>query len=78
MWWFVKKMREDETSIVYSYGCQTKEVSGEIEYLKDTQDIRCTKLAKDDTNKAVGYLLPHVWGAIVDDGVPEEKQIAIA
>lgn len=77
MWWFLKKIIDDENKVVYAYGCETKEVSGEVVYNKNSEEFYVTKLATGDTQKGVNKLFPHIYRIITKENSPSERQIAI-
>lgn len=77
MWWFLKKSKENEQTIEYSYGCETTDVTGIIEYNKVSQESNCLKLAEQDTKKGVALLIDHIWGIVNRENAPETKTIAI-
>lgn len=77
MWWYIKKVVDTDKYVIYAYGLETREVSGQIRFDRKTEEFECLKLADGDTERGYEYLLPHLYRAIVRDGAPHEKQIAI-
>ena len=77
MWWYISKLNDTDIEIVYAYGLETKEVTGEIRYLKETEEFECVKLADGDNERGYEYLLPHLYRAITKEDAPNERQIAI-
>lgn len=77
MWWFLKKIEDNEQTIEYSYGCETEKMSGIVEYDKITQESTCPKLADGDTDKGAAVLLEHIWGLVNTENAPDTKTIAI-
>ena len=68
MWWFLKKIVDTDTEIVYSYGRETKEQTG---------NFIVQKIADNDTEKGSQRLLPHLYKIIFDENAPDERLIAI-
>ena len=77
MWWYILKLNDTDTEIVYTYGLETKKVTGEIRYFKETEEFECVKLADGDNEIGYGYFLPHLYRAITKENAPDERQIAI-
>ena len=77
MWWYIVKQNDTDTEIVYAYGLETKEVTGEIRYSKKTEEFECVKLANGDTERGYAVLLPHLYRVITKENAPKERQIAI-
>lgn len=77
MWWYILKMTDFNSEVVYAYGLETKNPTGKIRFDRKTEEFKCLKLADGDTERGYEYLLPHLYRAIVRDGAPHEKQIAI-
>ncbi len=77
MWWFLKKQKEDDSKIVYAYGAQTKECTGEIEFNKETKMCNVLTIADGDTEKGAKWLLPHFYRIVLEENAPLERQIAI-
>lgn len=78
MWWFIRKKVDDESQIVYSYGFETKEVSGEVKYDRLSHKFEILRLADNDSEKiAKRFLFEHLYRAITKENCPDERQIAI-
>ena len=77
MWWFLLKKLDTENEIVYAYGCETRNVTGEISYDRKTNEFSVIKLADNDTEKGAELLLPHIYHAICKENCPRERMIAI-
>ncbi|MBQ7759313.1 hypothetical protein [Anaerotignum sp.] len=77
MWWYIKKIEDTENYIVYAYGLEAKEVSGQILFDRKIEKFECLRLADGDTVKGYEHLLPHLYRVITREGAPTEKQIAI-
>ncbi len=78
MWWKIQKKLDDEEKVVYSYGFEDKDQSGEIEYNKISNEFFFVKLANKDTKKcAERFLFRQLYNVIHEENCPDEKQIAI-
>nr|DAJ66133.1 MAG TPA: hypothetical protein [Caudoviricetes sp.] len=77
MWWFLKKIVDTDTEIVYSYGRETKEQTGNLKYDKINEKFIVQKIADNDTEKGSQRLLPHLYKIIFDENAPDERLIAI-
>ncbi|MCI5679272.1 MAG: hypothetical protein MR278_04755 [Bacteroidales bacterium] len=77
MWWYISKLYDTDTEIVYAYGLETKEATGEIRYLKETKEFECVRLADGDSERGYDFFLPHLYRAITKEHAPDERQIAI-
>ena len=73
----MKKEKDNKTEIVYSYGAETKTLSGKIRFDNKSEDFEVLKIADNDTEKGVSYLLPLVYRIIKKENAPNERQIAI-
>lgn len=77
MWWFLKKSIDTADEVVYTYGRETKEQSGEIRFNKHSEEFSIVKLANNDTMKSAEKLLAHLFRIIFSENCPAERQIAI-
>lgn len=77
MWWFVKKKVITDAHIIYTYGRETKNQTGEISYDKTKNKFVILKLADNDTQRSAEKLLPHLYHVIFKENCPDERQIAI-
>ena len=78
MWWFVKKTVDNSDKVIYSYGFETKEQSGTVEFDKKSEKISLTKLADSDNEKiASRFLFRQLYRIITEENCPNERQIAI-
>lgn len=77
MWWFLPKKTDTEKCVIYTYGRETKNQSGEISYDRSRDEFDILKLADNDTQIDAERLLPHLYHIIFKENCPEEKQIAI-
>ena len=76
MWWFLKKIYDDNKKIIYAYGSETRDLTGEVEYDRVTESCNCNKLADGDTENGVNILFPHVWGLVNRKNTPQEYMVA--
>ena len=75
MWWFFKKIQESDTEIIYSYGRESRELTGELVYDKIGNEFYCNKIAIGDTEKGLVSTLEHLYGIIVDENAPDERMV---
>jgi hypothetical protein len=77
MWWYFLKLKEDKETVTYSYGLETKQLTGVFEYDKKTDTTNIIKYADNHTeadqkvDPLPAYLLIKKYGA------PDERMIAI-
>ena len=76
MLWYIEKLLDNEEKIVYSYGAETKIQTGEVEYIRETEEFRVITLATGDNEKGVKRLMPHLWGIITNENAPDKRMIA--
>ena len=77
MWWFIKKIVDDQDKVIYAYGRETKELTGEVLFNRNSGEFNVTKIAEGDTLKSANGLLPHIYRIITKEKCPNERQIAI-
>lgn len=79
MFWYLVKISEDENTIIYSYGFDSREQTGEFSYNKKTKEIEITKLADEDSDIIVKkFFIPHIYKVIIDENAPAKRMIAIS
>jgi hypothetical protein len=75
VWWWFYRIAVDDTGALYTYGYESPEPTGEIEYINATDDIIIIKKAdkdfpdNDDTKEK--------FYRVVSEGFPEKRIIAI-
>lgn len=78
MWWFVKKTVDNTDKVIYSYGFETKEQSGIVEFDKKAEQFSLAKLAIGDNEKLVSrFLFRQLYRIITEENCPNERQVAI-
>jgi hypothetical protein len=76
MWWYFLKLTEDDKSVTYSYGFESKELTGVFKFDKRTEMTEILKYANSHTaadqksDPLPAYMLVKKLGA------PQEKMIA--
>jgi hypothetical protein len=50
MLWFYNKLSEDDNTVTYAYGWNTRETTGQLMFNKITQDVSVLKIADNDTD----------------------------
>lgn len=76
MWWYYKKLIDDEQKAIYQYGYTTKEVSGQLVYDKLKHDYQVLKAADGDTDKGAVWALSHL-PKLIREGFPDKRIVAI-
>ena len=46
VWWFLKKTEDNDTSVIYAYGCETGTTTGEVVFDKKHQNVLSENLLK--------------------------------
>jgi hypothetical protein len=76
MWWYFLKLNETEKTVIYSYGFESKELTGVFEYDKKTDTTNVIKYANNHTaadqkaDPLPAFMLVKTYGA------PDERVIA--
>jgi len=74
MWWYFEKLNETSNLILYAYGYESKEVTGQFEYDKIAEKARIIKYANNHSEKEdiqhTAYILVSEYGNL------EKKTIA--
>ena len=76
MWWFLVKKCDDSDKVIYTYGRETYNVTGEVLYDRKTEEFSVIKLADNDTEGGVRRLMPHLYHIIFKENCPDERLIA--
>lgn len=77
MWWFLVKKCDDSDKVIYAYGRETRNLTGEVLYNRKAKEFFIIKLADNDTEKGARRLLPHIYRAIFEENCPSERLVAI-
>ncbi|MBO4894920.1 MAG: hypothetical protein J5562_08415 [Clostridia bacterium] len=78
MFWYIIKITENDKTIVYSYGFESREQTGEAVYYKSSQTAEVTKLAENDSDVIIkDFFIPHLCYIIQKENAPEKRFIAI-
>jgi len=76
MAWYYEKQEEDQAMVIYGYGPETKEATGQLMYNKNTKEITILKIADNDTQFGADWAAGHLLD-VVKDGYPDNKIIMI-
>lgn len=76
MWWYISKLIDNESEIIYAYGFETRETTGKVRYDRKKDEFECLKLADGDSEFCYERLLPHVYRAIFKENAPDKRQIS--
>jgi hypothetical protein len=74
MWWFFKKLNETVNSIIYAYGYESKNTTGQFEYDKISNKAKVLKYADNHSeNIDIQYT---AFQLVNDFGHLDQKMIA--
>ena len=76
MIWYYNKISEDNNSVVYAYGWNTQETTGQLKYDKITEEYSVIKIADNDTQKGAEWALTHLCD-VIEEGFPEKTRVMI-
>ena len=76
MIWHYKKQSEDDNSVIYDYGWETKDTTGQLMYDKNTQEITIIKIADNDDEAGADWAAGHLPD-IFKNGYPEKGTVII-
>jgi hypothetical protein len=77
MWWYFKKESEDDKTITYRYGFESKAVTGIFIYDKTTGETTIVEYAVNHTEKDQKIAPLPAYTLVNKYGSPDEKMIAI-
>ena len=78
MWWFIKKIEEDDTYVTYAYGYESKDLTGVFSVSKDFSHYNIFEYAKNDDE----YIFAEIFrqpllGLFRKRGFIDDYQLAI-
>jgi hypothetical protein len=76
MLWYYNKIKEDENAVIYAYGWNTKETTGQLMYDKNTEELKVLKIADNDDQKGAEWALLHLLD-VKKKGFPEKTKVII-
>ena len=76
MLWYYNKISEDDNSVIYAYGWNTKETTGQLKYDKITGEYSVLKIADNDNQKGAEWALDHLYD-VIKKGFPEKDMVMI-
>jgi len=76
MLWYYEKLSEDDASVLYAYGWNTKETTGQLLYDKTSKKITIIKIADNDNQKGAEWAACHLPD-IFENGYPEKDFVII-
>jgi hypothetical protein len=76
MLWYYNKISDNATFVVYAYGWNTKETTGQFKYDKKTGKIAIIKIAENDDQKGAEWAASFI-GKLLEKGLPEKTHIQI-
>jgi hypothetical protein len=77
MWWFFKKVSEDDKTITYNYSFESKDLTGLFVYDKMTGETTVIKYAINHNERDQKIDPLPAFTLINEYGSPDEKMIAI-
>jgi hypothetical protein len=76
MLWYYTKLSENEKTVIYAYGWNTKETTGQLMYDKITGEYSILKTAANDNQKGAEWALSHL-PKVIKKGFPEKDIVFI-
>ena len=76
MWWWLKKLEENDESVIYAYGVATQNATGKILLTKADNAVTRIKLADNDSEPLYMKFVGFVCRYIAEAGYPEIRSIA--
>jgi hypothetical protein len=76
MLWYYDKISDDEASVIYAYGWNTKETTGQFKYYKKTKGLEILKPADNDDQKGAEWAASFI-GKLIEKGLPDKTHIQI-
>jgi hypothetical protein len=76
MLWYFDKISDDDDSVVYAYGWNTRETTGQFKYGRKTGEIAIIKIADNDDQKGAEWAASFI-GELLEKGLPEKTHIQI-
>jgi hypothetical protein len=76
MLWYFDKISEDKNSVIYAYGWNTKETSGQFFYDKTNNELSVLKIADNDTQKGAEWAMSH-FPTLIKESFPDKRKILI-
>ncbi|MDR1986684.1 MAG: hypothetical protein LBP88_06915 [Treponema sp.] len=76
MLWYYTKLHENDKIVIYAYGWNTKETTGQLLYDKTTEDYSVLKIADNDNQKGAEWALYHLL-KVVKKGFPDKDMVII-
>ena len=74
MWWYFIKEKEDNNSVTYSYGYESRDTTGQFEYDKINNKAKVLKYAENHSEK-IDIQYP-AYQLVSDYGSLDRKMIA--
>jgi hypothetical protein len=76
MLWYYDKISDDDDSVVYAYGWNTKETTGQFKHDKKTGEIAIIKIADHDDQKGAEWAASFI-AELLEKGLPDKTHIQI-
>jgi hypothetical protein len=76
MAWYYVKINEDNTMVIYAYGLETKEATGQLKYDKKMNEYSILKIANNDDQKGAEWALSYLPD-VIKKGFPEKDIVMI-
>ena len=76
MWWWLKKIEENDESVVYVYGVATQDATGKILLTKENNEVTRIKMADNDNETLFAKFAGYVRHYVAKAGYPEVRSIA--
>jgi hypothetical protein len=76
MAWYYVKLSENNKMVIYAYGRETKEATGQLMYDKISAEYSILKIADNDTQKGAEWALSHLLD-VIKAGCPVKMIVMI-
>jgi hypothetical protein len=76
MWGFFKKIKDIGDWVIYAYGLDTKELSGEIRVHKVDWKTESIKLPNGFHEGYLSWVIPQILTVVHNENAPDERMIA--
>ncbi|GHU37192.1 hypothetical protein FACS1894105_08850 [Clostridia bacterium] len=76
MWWYIEKLSDENGKIIYSYGYESYDQTGKVEYNQSLNECKVIKPADGDGGYGLKRFLGHLKRVITSENAPAKRMIA--